>query len=276
MVLTNDARGLIITELESLFVNGGIGLDDTTPTKSDTGLFGGGVSIDDCDSSTGWTHGGDGNAETENTTSGEYKEGDGCLNLPTTHSGGTAYWYKTVTSVDLEDKKVALWYYIDNVSDLADSTDSVRVDLGTGGFTNYNSYYFDRDSLSSGWNGLLVSTDTVDNSSGTGADLTDVDRIRLFVRADQTQGSNDMRMDDWRYYESGTLGITESQSALNVTTGDYYIKTIHSVAVTEANGLVIVESGDTDGSTLLSRQTFAEVNKGSNTSLQIDKFYYLD
>lgn len=276
MVLTNGARGLIITDIQDLFTHGGVGLSNTTAQITDTGLFGDGVTVDACDSSTGWTHNGDASAETQNTTSGEYKEGTGCLNLPTTHSTGTANWYKTISSTDLSSKKLALWFYIDNVADLADSTDTVRIDLGTGGFTNYNSYYFDRDSISSGWTSLVLTSSSIDASSGTGAALATVDRLRIFVRADTTQTTNDMRMDYWRYYEASTLGITDSQNALVVSTGNYWIKTIHQVAVTESNGLEIVESADTNSSVILSRQVFAAVNKGSNTSLQIDKYYYLD
>lgn len=276
MVLTNTARGVIIDDLQDLFTTGGVGLGTASAQVTDSGLIGDGVTIDSCDSSTGWTHSGDAGAETENTTLGEYKEGTGCLNLPSTYSTGTATWYKTVSSVDLATTKIAAWFYIDNADDLTDDSAAITLDLGTGGFTNYNSYEFSKDDISSGWTSLVISADDLDASTGTGATLATVDRIRIKVKLDTSQSTNDMRMDYWRYYEPGTLGVTDSQNALIVETGNYFIKTIHNVSVNESNGLPLSESGDTDGTNLLSRQKFATVNKGSNTSLQIDKYYYLD
>lgn len=276
MALLNNARGLIITAVEPLFVNGGVGLDNTNPQITDTSIFGGGVTIDSCEATTGWSVSGDGSAVTLNTTSGEYIEGTACINLPTSHSTGVAKFYKTISDTNLSGKIVAVWYYIDNVADLADSVDAISIDLGTGGFTNYNTYNFNRDELASGWNSLVIDADSLDASSGSGATLATVNRVRLNVKADLTQATNDMRMDYLRYYESGTLGIADSINPLSVTTGNYYIKTTHNIAATESNGLEIVESGDSTASVLLSRQTFAAINKGSNTSIQIDKYYYLD
>jgi len=276
MVMTNLGRNLIRDEIQSLFSSAGIGLSSTAANAGDTSLFGGGATIDACDATSGWAATGDGNAVTLNTTSGEYKEGTGCLNIPTTYSAGTATWTKTISSTDLSSTKIAVWFYIDSVGDLEDASDAVSLVLGTGGVTNTNNYDFSRDGLVSGWNSLVLDADSPDGTGGSGATLTTIDRIRIIVGAEATQSTNEMRMDFWRSYVSGGLGIADSLKAPVVSTGNYYVKTVHSVLVTESNGLDITEAGDNNGSSLLSRMVFATLSKGSNTELQVDKFYYID
>jgi len=276
MVLTQNAKDLILTSTAAIFTSGGVGLDNTTETSSDTGLFGGGTTIDACDASTGWTASGDGSSAVLNTTAGYFMEGTGCLNLPTSYSSGTANWYKTISSADLTSKKLYVWLYLDNASDLATSTNAVSIDLGTGGFTNYYTYNFPYTDFSNGWNSLYVSVDDYDETSGSGLVSSDCDSIRMNVQLDSTQTSTDMRMDYWRSYEADTLGITEGNKVLIKTTGTNYFKTTMNLTTTECNGLSIVECGDNNGSTLLSRQVFAEIIKGLNTQVQIDKYYYIE
>ena len=277
MVLTSDAKSEILDTVKDLFTTGGNGMDDTQESSTDTGLFGGGTTIDSCDATPStWTEEGDGGAATLNEETSEYYEGTGCFNLPSTYSTGISSWYRTISSTDLENNKLVLWFYITDAGELATSSDAVKVLLGNGGFTDYNEYYFDYQEFSNGWNSLVLDADTIDGSGGTGADLTVVDRLKLTVQLTATQSGNDMRMDYWRYYEPDTLGVTDSQNSLVVVTGTNYFKTTHTMSVLESNGLDIVESGDTDGSTLLSRQTFATVIKGNSTELQIDKYYYID
>lgn len=276
MVLLNQAKSTIRDAVKALFTTGGIGLDSTSPDVTDTGLLGGRTDIDSCDVVTGWTNSGDANAETVNNTSGEFKEGVACLNLPFTYSTGTGKWTKTINSADMTNNKLVLWFYISDVNTIATSVSALKVDLGTGGFTNYDQYYFANTILGNGWNSLVVDCDNSDNSNGTGVTLATVDRIRLEVNLTTTQSTNSMRMDFWRMYTPDTLGITDSRKNLAYETGDYYFKTIHNILTTESNGLSIVESGDSDGTNLLSRFTFATIEKGENTELQIDKFYYIE
>ena len=277
MVLTSGAKSEILDTVKTIFTKGGVGISSTAEASSDTGLFGGGTTIDSCDADPStWTEEGDGGAPTLNEETGEFYEGTGCFNLPSTFSSGSSGWYRTISSANYTGDKLVMWFYITDAGELATSTDAVKITLGTGGFTNYNEYYFSYTNFSNGWNSLLLDADTIDASGGTGADLTDVDRLKLTVRLTATQSTNDMRMDYWRYYEPNTLGVTDAQNTLVVATGTNYFKTTHSISVLEANGLDIVESGDTDGTTLLSRQTFATVSKGNSTALQIDKYYYID
>ena len=276
MVIVNGGNEKIRDAIKPLFTTGGIGLNDDTPTVTDTGVTGGGTTIDACDDVTGWTESGDGDTIALNNTAGEYKEGSGCLNLPLTYSTGTASWEKTITSIDLTDKFIAIWFYVDILSDLTDASDTVQISLGTGGFTDSYYYNFSRDELTNGWNGLFIEVSNTSGSTGTGLDVTDCDRIKITVKADSSQSTNDMRMDFWRYYSPDTLGIDDSKHSLIVTSGDYYIKTIHQITEGESNGLEITESCDSDNSAMLSRQTFAKVLKSNTTNLQIDKYYYIN
>lgn len=277
MVFTNTGRTQAINSLSSLFTTGGVGLSNTSESLADSSLFGGGTVIEACTSTSGWSTEGDASSVILNSTSSDAISGSTCLNLTTSYSSGSAGFYKTISSKNLSSKKANAWLYLNNASELASSDNAVTITLGTGGFTNSNDYYWSNNDLSNGWNTLYfdISSD-VSNTNGSGLTSSDCDSIKVTVLADSTQSSNDMRLDEWQYYESGTLGLTDSQNALTVSTGNYYIKTIHTITTNESNGVDIVESGDTDGSNLLSRQTFATLSKGVNTELQVDKFYYIE
>ena len=275
MVLTQDAKDSILTSTAALFTSGGVGLDNTAENSSDTGLFGGGTTVDACDATTGWSNSGDASATTLNTTAGYFMEGTGCLNLPTSFSAGLSSWYKTISSTNLTTKKLYVWLYIDDATDLS-NTNAVSIDLGTGGFTNYSSWAYADTSFSNGWNSLYVDVDNSTSITASGVTTSDVDRIRLNVNLTSTQTSTDMRMDYWRSYEANTFGITNGQKVLIKTSGTNYFKTTMNLTTTEGNGLELVESGDNNGTILLSRQTFAPITKGLNTQVQIDKYYYLE
>lgn len=274
MGITDTGRGLIRDAVSALLTTGGIGLSSTIFSTTDTGLFGGGTTLDDCSTST-WIQGGTGGAETINSTAGEYIEGSTCLNLPAT--AGTASWYKAISSTDLTGTKLYMWLYNNIITDLTDSSSAVTLALANSStFTDSNLYYTSRDNLSSGWNSIYCDVDSPDAITGSGATTSTITYLKLTVLVDVEQTTNNMRMDYWRYYEPDTLGITDSSKALTQETGNYYIKTTHSIATTESNGLQISEAGDTNGSALLSRITFATLDKGSTTELQIDKYYYIE
>ena len=276
MGITNTGRGLIRDAVSALLTTGGIGLSSSTFSTSDTGLFGGGTTVDALETSTGWTISGDALAPSTNSTAGEYLEGSGCLNLPLTYSSGTGGWQETFSAVNLAAKKLYLWFYIDVVTDLTDTSDCITVELcDSSTFSDSNKYYTSRDSLASGWNSLYVNVDSPDVAASSLATSAITD-FKISVKSDQSQSGNNMRIDYLRYYEPGTLGITDSKSSLTKTTGEYYIKTIHSINSTQSYGLTITEAGDSNGSQLISRVTFAALDKGSNTELQIDKYYYIE
>jgi len=277
MGITNVGRELIRDAVADLLTTGGIGLSNDTFSPSDTGLFGGGTTVDSLETSTGWTVSGDAQDPSVNSTAGEYLEGSGCLNLPFTYSSGTGSWQETFAStVDLSAKKLYFWFYIDVVTDLADTSDCITVELcDSSTFSDSNKYYTHRNELASGWNSIYVEVDSPDVAASS-LDTSAISDFKLTVKSDQSQSGNNMRIDYLRYYEPGTLGVTDSKSSLTKTIGEYYIKTIHSINSTQSNGLTITEAGDSNGSQLISRVTFASLDKGSNTELQIDKYYYIE
>jgi len=172
--------------------------DNTTPVITDSSLvepLGKSLTtIDDCETAD-WTQGGVGSNETVNSTSGEYKEGAGCLNLPTSGSG-TANWDKTISNTDMSGNYLFIWFYITVADvDLTDATDAVRITLGTSGYTNVNYYDVDRADLTDGWNLLVFEVDSPSSTGGSGATETTINRLRISVKVDSAQVTNDMRMD---------------------------------------------------------------------------------
>jgi hypothetical protein len=274
MVLTNSGRAAITTSISPLFTYAGIGLDSTATSAADTELFGGGTTIDACDVTTGWTQSGVGSAVTANTTAAAFLQGTACLNLPTS-GAGTASWTKVISTTDLASKKVALWYYIDNASELTDSASALTIYLGSSDLANSYAYYFPRDDIANGWNSFLIDVNSYSAILGSGATTSSITGIKLTALVDVQQVTTDMRMDYWRSYAAGTLGIADSLTTNVQTTGDYYFKNTHTITASQSNGLPIVEAGDSDNSTLYQRTTFATLNKGASTILQIDKYYYV-
>ncbi len=280
IVLTgkNLVRDLLTGNSTDTLTTGGVGVLTTAWVESDTGLFGGTTQIDACDAVTGWANAGDANAETLNTTAGERQEGTGCLNLPMTFSAGSGTWSKTISTQNMAADKLYAWYYIADKSALTDATDAVRIILGTGGYTNINNYDFARDNLNNGWNTLLVDVDTATSTGGTGADETDIDSIRIKVKADSSISTNNQRMDNWRFLSAGTDGVTDSQNAFDSTdvASDKVIKIAYTLANTESNGYSVSEFAlvDTNGDLFL-REVFTGIDKDANTQLQVDSLIYI-
>ena len=234
--------------------------------------------IDACDATTGWSTGGDSTAVSVDSTVGEYMEGTGCLKLPTTYSAGTANWYKTVTNFDVTSKYFTIMLYVTNLADITSGASAIKIDIGTGGFTNYNSYNFDKTLLQVGWNALVCDGDTPDSSSGSGATKTTINRIKMTITNANTWVTNETRM-DWiqTYPKADTLGVW---------VGGYpvYNTTNKSVAIqgqdlsTNTNGYYIREFGllNNDSPKLLySRDTFTTIIKSQFISLtfnQTDSF----
>lgn len=277
MVLTNVGLNRIRDLLVADFTTGGIGLSSTAETPGDTGLFGGGTTIDACDSTTGWTFSGDATGITLDTTAGNFQEGTGCLDITETFSTGTSNYQKTVTAFNASGGQIiAYWFYIASKTSL-DSTkvDTVALVLGTGGFTNCNEYHVPYASLVSGWNGIQVVAASQSSTIGAGATLSSIDSVRIRVKAVSSINGANMRIDNIRSYASGTMGITDSKATVTTVTGAQFWKTTHSIGTTQSNGLALYEAGDSNGSTLLSRFTFPVVNKTNSTDINIDKYYYV-
>lgn len=273
MSILNQGRTKIVTKISELFINGGVGVNSTQQSNTDTGLVGGGTTIDSCDATTGWTASGVGSSVSLNTTADEFKQGTGSINLITS-GAGTATYTKTISSTDFTDKVFALWFYINDVNDLTTSTNGIVVTL-TDSSSNEATYDFDSTTLSNGWRGLQFVANNP-SAEDVGFDISDITSIAISVVVAGSISSPNMRMDYWRYYSPGTRGITDSFKALVQETGSYYLKTVHTVLPSESNGLILYESSDSDASEALTRNVFTGITKGENTTLQVDKYYYID
>ena len=123
------------------------------------------TAVDDCDVTTGWSATTDG-AVALNTTSGEYIEGVGCLNIQKTGTTQTSVTYsKTTTSVDFTSKTLWTWYYNSDVTTLAVTT-AVEVRFGSDS-SNYYYKRYDRADLDDGGNMLSFTSATATGTTGT-------------------------------------------------------------------------------------------------------------
>lgn len=275
-IITNDGKNVILNRFGKSTPDytpptyAVISGDDTTPSVTDSTyteqLPKNPTNIEDCDAVTGWSNSGDADAETSNTTSGEYKEGDGCLNLPMTNSGGSGYWQKTVTSVDMSDGGfVWLWYYISDKSVyLTDASDTIILELGTGGFTNSSEWNFAYSTLSDGWNLLICDLSSSDTDNGTGVDTSDVDSIRITVKDSATIGTNNQRMDYWAYASVANMRLSQVSGYPTFTEADREMTNRFFVGATEMNSytmrkIYVINSDATYK--LIMEDTFTEQGK---------------
>jgi hypothetical protein len=226
--------------------HGLIGSGTSTPavgnTNLDKPLPATNTTTDACDAVTGWSNSGDADAEALNTTSGEYKEGTGCLNLPMTYSTGSGYWQKTISSTDMSGTEyMYLWYYIDSKSTyLTDTTNTVRIQLGTSGLTNCNNYDTDYDDISDGWNLIVKKAADYDSQEGSGATLATVDTVAIVIAVKASITTNNQRMDFWHY--------ADEDDQKQAITSNY--PTFNEGAKTVTNRFTIASTaynGDSDG-----------------------------
>lgn len=195
------------------------GANDQSPAVTDTALDArlpkSPTTIDACDATTGWANAGDGDAETLNTTSGERREGTGCLNLPSTYSTGTSSWSKTIAGTDVSSSYVLLQVYFSTAaySNLTAGTDTVRIYLGTGGFTDANYYDFDKTNIrSNDWTVLYIDVESPTGTDGSGATTTNVDSIKIQYKAGASIGTNNARMDYWVYAADSEFDVSMTTS----------------------------------------------------------------
>lgn len=278
MTITTVGKNKIRDLLSANFTKSGIGLDSTAAGISDSSLFGGGTTIDSFDSSAAsWTAAADALAASDLTSSDYFQEGTGAMGLASSYVVGSSDYSRTVTAFDSTSKQIYMWFYLSAQNILTSADDSIIVTLGTGGFTNANYYNFSYDSLSAGWNSLKILPGTYSGQIGAGLTTTSTDSVKVSFKNAGDIDTPNARLDYLRYYEAGTMGVTESLTTNSQETGDIYWKSIHSIPTNESNGLQIYSAGDSDSSSvLLNRFTFAVIDKGSNTELQIDKYFYID
>lgn len=221
-VITNDGRNAFLNRIfkgtpdnsePTYFV---LSTSSTTPTTATTSLAGRigktQTTIDAADATTGWTQSGDGDAVVLNTTAGEFREGTGCLNIPSTFSTGTSAWEKTVTSADVTDDYVAFLFYVDDKTNLTAGTNTLVLFLGTGGFTNANQYHTSKTNLVNGWNRIIFKVSSYTSQDGTGLDETNLDSVKIQVKTSASYTGNSMRFDFINYF-------TETESLISFTSG---------------------------------------------------------
>lgn len=200
-----------------------------------------------CDAVAGWANTNDADAEVLNTTSGEYIEGSGCLNLPMTYNTGTGEWTKTLAAgVNLTtgSRDVTIGYYIDDTSNLASGSDTITIWLGTGGVVNSNEYYFAKTSLTAGvWNTLRIPYGTTaDNTNGTGLDQTNWDTFVIEVNITGSISGNSQRIDqitwatDANHEKSPEAGYPTHNSATNTVKHQVILSTA------QANGFILART----------------------------------
>lgn len=204
------------------------------------------TTIDACDATTGWSQGGDGSAVAVNSTSGEYKEGTGCLNLPLTFATGLANWDKTISSTNMTSQWIYLWFYVSDKATYLDNSGSyaVRIELGTSGYTDVNRYDTTYANISNGWNMLVFKASDYTSQGGAGATLATVDRIRIRLDVIATAAGNAIRMDYWHYASLTEQSIAITSGYPTFDTGNKRVTLRGILEATEANaGYVISEIG---------------------------------
>jgi len=207
-----------------------VGNDDTAPTESDTICLGRVpytyTIAEDCDAVTGWTNFGDGGAVVLNT-SGQ-NEGTGCLNLPISYSTGTSYWRKSGFSINLTSGNCDFYvfFYVDDKTNIISGSGGVRIYFGTGGWTNYYGYYFDKANIIDGeWNVLRIPDPTnYDQIGGSGADLSNITDLQINVHTTGSYTGDSIRMDAWHY-------ATEAEHQKSVEAGYPVVNTTYHTVV---------------------------------------------
>jgi len=262
-----------------------LGMCAKTPAVTDTKLYSplpistaSVASIDDCDATAGWSNGGDATAVALNNTAGEFMEGTGCLNMPTTYSAGTSNWYRTVGAFDGTTDYFAWPVYITDLADITAGASACVIHLGTGGFTDYNIYNFNKTQLQVGWNALVCDVDNPDSTAGAGATENAIDRIKLTITNATTWTTNDVRM-DWvqTYPIADTFGSWVSGYPTYNTTNKSVSISGQDLS-TQTNGYYLREFGLFNGDAtklLYSRGTYTSILKSQYVSVtynQTDSF----
>jgi len=276
MTLTDGGKNHIIDLLigDSIIpiINGGAGVDDAYQA-SDTTLQSEVLLVDACDATTGWGEGDDALAPTLNTTS--FQEGTGSINGGSTFSAGDAHYTKTVSTFDVSavNDKLYFFFYIEDLTELTDTTDAVYVQLGTGGQTNYNKYDKLRNSISNGWNAMVLTVNSPSSVGGSGADEADIDSVRVGFKSGTSITIGDFRYDYIRTVTDGGVGIADGFGPFSSIKSDKALKITYKVLATENNGYDLSSSGvSTITPLLFTKQTFSAINKGDDAEIQIDEF----
>ena len=161
-LVTNKGKNIAINRLYNLGTYSEVkyyqlGMCNKTPNVTDTKVISpipittsSRATIDACDATTGWSVSGDATSLELDTTAGNRLEGTGSLDLRATYSTGTATYYNTLSSFDGATDYLFLAFQIQDLTQLTAGTDTIKVELGTSGFTITNVYNFNKTQLQVG------------------------------------------------------------------------------------------------------------------------------
>ena len=224
--------------------------------------------IDDCETAD-WSAENDGDSPTLNTEAGYHLEDASSLNLLTTHSAGSAGYYKTFSNFDVTDKYFCLPIRINDLTDITAGASALTIDLGTGGFTNYNRYTFNKTLLQAGWNYIVCNGNTADTTGGTGATLTTINRVKLTITNATSWVASDMVMDWVQTYDMADTFMSFTSGYPIQTEADKEVTYRFSINSVQANNYAIRELGvfDDTGTYLYARDVFTTINKDEYITL---------
>ncbi len=257
-----------------------VGILNGTPLVTDTDLdnpvpISGTEAVDACDATTGWTASGT-NSVALNTTSGERKEGTGCINIVKSDASSVNISVsKTTTSRDFTSKTVFVWVYIGTTAFAEmETTDCLTVRFGSAA-GDYYQYTRDKADLSAGWNLIYFTSATADSSTGTPA-IAACDYSFLQLTSDgaaDTWSGNEVRMDDWEVASAGdfTKDFVSGYPTFDTTKHEVTMRcylTLTEANGNDLNGLAIVNE---DSSPLMTGEDTYNAESKSAT----DEFAYI-
>jgi len=145
--------------------------DSINQTIKEYAYYGSFITLSDCDSITGWTN--DGVADTPTLNTITKKEGSASLNiLKSNTTDVSVVYYKNITTQDATGKKIMVWFFIKDQTNMDKIDSKVTVSLGSGSGSEIRSFDFLKTNLNIGWNLLECDTTTVVSSSGQAFDAT--------------------------------------------------------------------------------------------------------
>jgi len=232
----------------------------------------GNETIDACDATTGWSVSGDATGVSLDTTAGNRLEGTGSLDLEATYSTGTATYYRTVGSFDITSDYLFAGFYINDLTQLTNTTNTFTVDVGTGGFTDINTYTFNYNQLQTGWNAIVLDGDNPDSTSGAGATLNDIDSIRVNIKINSDLATDDIIMDWIHTYPKVNTFDTFDTGYPTFTEGSKLVSYRFSINSLETNEYYIREVGifDNTKTYLYRRDNITNINKDQYITVTYD------
>lgn len=202
------------------------------------------TAVDDCNATTGWSATTDGSVAL-NTTSGEYIEGTGCLNLVKSGTTATSVTYsKTTTSVDFTSKQFWAWLYITALSDLVASGTAVEVRFGSDSSNYYYKRYTAAD-LAAGTNWLYFSSATATGTTGSPSiSACDYTAIVLTVdAAGDTFTGNRIRLDHVQVSTAAQRQNSHDAGYPSTSSSANKVQSANTIDILEAIGQNITNSG---------------------------------